>query len=364
MTTHPSPGRAKTLFFQPGERNVFFHLLTACNLSCRHCYINPSQHGRGMVTRRELEQWLELFAAPDQESNVIFLGGEPTMHPDLVHGVRHARKLGYRGITIDTNGFLHHNLLEHLQPEEAVLSFSLDGPTPEINDPIRGAGVFHTCTGNLRQAVAAGFDVSLIFTASQLNIAHLEQMPALLQELGVNRFFIQVIGIRGKPAGKAAPPASAPANAPDQATAPDLDLDPEGKSLQLSPEQWLEIVPRVAADAAARGIQTIYPKVYLEADDPFQCAGVREQNFFIFPNGRVYLCPLCEDFPLHTWQIENGQLKSNPGLTERQLFTLEIPEGCVMNKLLQPGNIIYDHQGRPRHRISCCLLKQEMLPLS
>jgi MoaA/NifB/PqqE/SkfB family radical SAM enzyme len=36
---------ARTVGFQPGERNVFFHILTACNLSCRHCYINPAQHG-------------------------------------------------------------------------------------------------------------------------------------------------------------------------------------------------------------------------------------------------------------------------------------------------------------------------------
>ncbi|ADH86385.1 radical SAM protein [Desulfurivibrio alkaliphilus] len=346
MTAHTSNHRARTLFFQPGERNIFFHLLTGCNLSCRHCYINPDQHGRGPVSRHELMQWLELFATPNQESNLIFLGGEPTLHPDLVSGVRRARELGYRGITIDTNGYLHHNLLARLAPDEAVLSFSLDGPTPEINDPIRGAGVFATCTANLQQAVAAGFDVSLIFTASRMNIDHLAQMPALLEKLGCRRFFIQVIGIRGKSARPT-----------DSPTRPQTE-----PVLQLSPEQWREIVPQVAADAAARGIRVIYPKVYLEAGEPFQCAGLQQQSYFIFPNGRVYLCPLCEDFPLHAWQIENGRLVPNPGLTERQLFTLEIAEGCVMNKLLQPGNIDYDPQGRPRHRISCCLLKQEVQP--
>jgi hypothetical protein len=33
-----------------------------------------------------------------------------------------------------------------------------------------------------------------------------------------------------------------------------------------------------------------------------------------------------------------------------------------MNKLLQPGNIEYGPDGSPRHRISCCLLKQEIRP--
>ncbi len=45
-----------TVQFKAGERNIFFHLLTACNLSCAFCYINPVQHGRrpgGPLDRKE-----------------------------------------------------------------------------------------------------------------------------------------------------------------------------------------------------------------------------------------------------------------------------------------------------------------------
>ncbi|MDZ7642519.1 MAG: radical SAM protein [Desulfurivibrio sp.] len=350
------PHPPRTLFFKPGERNIFFHLLTACNLSCRHCYINPAQHGRGMVSREEIDHWLARLAAPEQQSNVVFLGGEPSLHPELLHGVRQARRLGYQGVTIDTNGMFAPELLNQLDPAEAVLSFSLDGPDPASNDAIRGAGVFATATANLRRAVAAGFDVSLIFTASRLNIDQLPRMPALLAALGCRRFFIQVIGLRGRSASTTTDPDASRAT-PGEAHPAAAD-----DHLQLSFAQWREIVPVVAADAAARGIHTIYPKVYLEPEDPFACAGRLANNFFIFPNGRVYLCPLCEDLPFNALRFANGQLLENPGVTERALFTLDIPEGCVMNKLLQPGNIDYDPAGRPRHRISCCLLKQEIRP--
>ena len=327
---------ARTLHFKPRERNIFFHLLTACNLSCRHCYINPAQHGTATVSRETMEQWLRLFHDPAKESNVIFLGGEPTLHPDLAHGIRFARQLGYQSITVDSNGFLHHDLLERITPGEAVLSFSLDGPDSAVNDPLRGEGVFATCTGNLRKAVKLGFDVSLIYTVSRLNIAHLHRMPDLLDALGCRRFFIQVIGLRGKSA-----------------------VEGDG-GLQVTPEEWLAVVPEVARAAAARGIRVIYPKVYLESGEEFQCAGLVAENYFVFPNGRVYLCPLCEDFPLHSFRIEAGRLVANEGITEKKLFSLTIPEGCVMNRLLQPGNIRYLEDGRPEHRISCCLLKQEI----
>ena len=329
---------AKTLHFKPHERNIFFHLLTACNLSCKHCYINPAQHGTETVSRETMEQWLTLFYDPKKESNVIFLGGEPTLHPDLIHGIRYARALGYKTITVDSNGFLHHDLLKCLKPEEAVLSFSLDGPSPEVNDALRGEGVFAICTANLQKAISMGFEVSVIYTVSQLNIEHLAAMPALLERLGCKRFFIQVIGLRGKSASE------------------------QEARLQVSPEEWLAVIPGVAKDAARRGIHVIYPKVFLEPGEEFLCAGNVAENYFIFPNGRVYLCPLCEDFPLHTFRIEDNCLVANSGITEKNLFSLNIPEGCVMNKLLQPGNLEYLPDGSPRHRISCCLLKQEIRP--
>lgn len=329
--------QAKTVGFKRGERNVFFHILTACNLSCRHCYINPRQHGTETVSKENLDKWLTLFLADNRETNLIFLGGEPTMHPDLVHGVRFAKKVGYGSITIDTNGFLFHDFLDRVTPADLdFLSFSLDGPNPEVNDPLRGEGVFATCSQNLQAAVAAGFNVSLIYTVSRYNIDYLHQMVPLLIQWGVKRFFIQVIGLRGKTAANGA------------------------AKWQLSPEEWLQKIPAVAAEAASQGITTIFPKVFLEPDEIFECAGRVAENYFIFPNGRVYQCPLCEDYPINGYRIEKGRLIKNPGFTETGLFTLDIPEGCVINKLLQPENLCYDASGRPLYKISCCLLKQEM----
>ncbi len=163
-------------------------------------------------------------------------------------------------------------------------------------------------------------------------------MVPLLVDLQVRRFFIQVIGLRGKsavPAGNADP-------------------------LQVDPERWLAVVPEVARQAAAAGIDVVFPKVYLEPGEAFQCAGRVAENFFIFPNGRVYQCPLCEDHPLHSYEIIDDALVPTTGINEGRLFSLEIAEGCVMNKLLQPDTIGYDADGKPLHRISCCLLKQRI----
>jgi MoaA/NifB/PqqE/SkfB family radical SAM enzyme len=331
---------AQTVAFQPGERNLFFHILTACNLSCRHCYINPGQHGSTTLPKETMLQWLELFAAPGKKSNVIFLGGEPTMHPELSHGIKRAKELGM-AVTVDSNGFLFNDILNKTSPDLLdFLSFSLDGPDAAVNDPIRGQGVFDICTANMRRALDMGYNVSVIYTVSSLNISYLHRMVPLLADMGVKRFFIQVIGLRGNSAQES--------------------VGEEG--WQVSPEQWLDTVPRVAQAAVEAGIHVTYPKVFLGHDETFECAGRVTENFFIFPNGRVYRCPLCEDHPIHSLEIKEKQLVSAGTLTEENFFQLNIAEGCVMNKLLQPDTISYNEHGKPDHVISCCLLKQELLP--
>lgn len=328
---------ARTVGFKPGERNVFLHILTACNLSCKHCYINTAEHGTTQLTREQLEKWIALFADRTKTTNMIFLGGEPTLHRDLPYAIRLAKESGY-SVTVDSNGYLFNDMLSKTTPLLLdYLSFSLDGPDAQINDPIRGQGVFDVCTANITRAVDLGYQVSVIYTVSRKNIHALEGMVQLLQDLGVRKFFIQVIGLRGKSA-----------------------ISENDENSQVSRKEWLDVVPEIARRVAEKGIHVTYPKVFLGPHEQFECAGNVAENFFIFPNGRVYQCPLCEDHPINSYQIENDLLVKVKGLREDRFFALDIAEGCVMNKLLQPDNIEYDEAGRPLSRISCCLLKREI----
>ena len=275
----------------------------------------------------------------EKETNLIFIGGEPTLHPDLHLLIKAARKMGYASITVDTNGFFFNHILEKVMPGEVdYFSVGLDGSCKEINDLIRGKGSYNKCVDGIKKALSKGFNLSVIYTVSQLNIHDLKNMPSFLKRLGIRRFFIQVIGIRGRSA------------------------QDEKHKLQLTRKQWAAVVPKVAARAARFGIHVTYPTVFLDNSERFECAAVVAENYFIFPNGRVYQCPLCEDFSLHSYVFVQNKLTPRPPINERQLFQLSIPEGCVMNKLIQPGNLGYDKQGRPKYKIACCLLKQEINP--
>ena len=332
----------KTVAFSSRSANVFFHILTRCNLHCRHCYINPEQHGSRTLDIDTIEKWLALFAERHAQANVIFLGGEPTMHPELAQAVRSARSLAYGSVTIDTNGYLFHDILDRVTPKEVdFFSFSLDGPNPSVNDPLRGKGSFEKCTAGIAAAKARGFAISLIYTVSQANIDHLSAMPPLLESLGIDRFFIQVIGVRGQWRA---------------------DAEKCETLAQVDRKTWVAVVPDVAERAARRGIPTIFPRVFLDPGEPFECAGKVADNYFIFPNGRVYRCPLCEDYPMHSLEIRDNRLVETPRINETDLFPLTIPEGCVMNRIIQPRNLPAADDGPPPFKIACCMLKEEIAP--
>jgi MoaA/NifB/PqqE/SkfB family radical SAM enzyme len=327
----------KTVAFSKDATNVFFHILTQCNLKCKHCYINKKQHGKNTLSLETIEAWLKVFASKTKNANVIFLGGEPTLHPDLSLAIKKAKALGYDSITVDTNGYLFHDILSKVEPDVVdYFSFSLDGVTRKTNDIIRGKGSYDNCIAGIKKAILRGFTTSLIYTVSQMNLHEIDRIAPLLKNLGVDRFFIQVIGIRGKSA------------------------ENSQKNLQVSRKDWLKIIPDAAQKIAQLGITVTYPKVFLSPEEPFECAARVAKNYFIFPNGRVYQCPLCEDFPLHSKVFKGNMLLDTPKINENDLFELNIPEGCVMNKLIQPGNLSYNTDGTPEYRVACCMLKEEI----
>ncbi len=332
----------RTVAFSKNSSNLFFHILTKCNLRCRHCYINPEQQGKKELPLAMIKAWLDEFASTSHPTNLIFLGGEPTLHPDLPQAIKYARDRAFGSITVDTNGYLFHDILTRVSPREVdFFSFSLDGATRKTNDRIRGKGSYNICKKGIQTALDKGFATSLIYTVSTMNIDELELMPSLITRLGIDRFFIQVIGLRGKVASRGT-------------TEAQRDI------LQVSRSKWLDIIPAVAQKIAGLGVTVSYPKVFLEPEERFECAGLVAQNYFVFPNGRVYRCPLCEDHPIHSMVFKDNRLIQTANLNESDLFMLNIAEGCVMNKLIQPHNLSYTTEGVPEYKIACCLLKEEV----
>src|SRR5947208_2576909 len=121
---------------------------TVCNLTCRHCFIScgPHNHAFGFLdldtVRRALEESVALGV-----KEYYFTGGEPFLHPDMTAILELTLRHG--PATVLTNGtVLRDDWLRRLRraedgsPYSLEFRVSIDGPSAETNDPVRGPGTF------------------------------------------------------------------------------------------------------------------------------------------------------------------------------------------------------------------------------
>jgi MoaA/NifB/PqqE/SkfB family radical SAM enzyme len=126
---------APTDFGEREYRSALVNVTNACNLSCRHCFVfredNPNQPRDKMDDATMLHQ-LRVLRDRHGIRSMLFMGGEPMIRWKLVS---EALKL-FEFSSIVTNGTYGIPVAPG-----TLVTVSLDGPE-ELNDPIRGEGVF------------------------------------------------------------------------------------------------------------------------------------------------------------------------------------------------------------------------------
>lgn len=116
----------KRPFKLAGPLVAWIELTRACNLPCKHCYINA---GRARQNELSLEEILGVLDQLKEQGVfcLVFLGGEPMMHPNFIQIVQYAHKLGFV-ISIGTNGtYITEEIIKQLPRQECYVSVSLDG---------------------------------------------------------------------------------------------------------------------------------------------------------------------------------------------------------------------------------------------
>lgn len=149
---------------------VFLYITDECDLKCVQCLYKPNLTFH--LKEKKIPPKVALALISDFRemgaSKLTIMGGEPTLygavqnHKPLLKLIDEARKLGYEYVRIDTNGQFESKLLakENFRKLDEI-TFSLDGPTSEINDPVRGEGVFDKCVSNIKKAIKLGYKVDI-----------------------------------------------------------------------------------------------------------------------------------------------------------------------------------------------------------
>lgn len=177
---------------------------TVCNIACLHCFITcgPKNDSHPVMETPRVLALLE-EAREYGVRDYYFTGGEPFLHPDILFLIEKTLEQGPLGIL--TNGILIDGKmasdlgrLYRGSPYSLDLRVSLDGLTPEENDPVRGRGTYVKIMQGASNLLEAG--INPVFTVTTVHAAY-EQADGRVR-------FIEALRERGfaRPRVKFIPP--------------------------------------------------------------------------------------------------------------------------------------------------------------
>ncbi|WP_432002993.1 radical SAM/SPASM domain-containing protein [Streptomyces sioyaensis] len=176
-----------------------------CNLSCRHCYAGSSPQGdHGSMITADWQRVIDELAALGVR-DVQYIGGEPTLHPDLPHLIRHARSRRMRVEVFSNLTHISPAVWDALRLPDVRVAFSYYSDDARDHDDVTENRGSHSRTrANVEKAKSLGIPMR----GSVINVLQGQRGgPARRELLDVGLRDVRTDKVRpfGRAAGRAAP---------------------------------------------------------------------------------------------------------------------------------------------------------------
>ncbi len=185
-----------------------WEMTAACNLRCIHCHASAGKTATDELTTAEAKKLFRELATVKEFRMMAFTGGEPLVREDLFELLAYSQALGFTN-TMATNATLIDDAVARRLARYGVViaAVSLDGFDAGTHDFVRGLpGSFEAAVRGMRSLRRAGILLHINITAMEYNLKQLEQLMALVDELGTGILLIyQLVPVgRGRAIEKAA----------------------------------------------------------------------------------------------------------------------------------------------------------------
>jgi MoaA/NifB/PqqE/SkfB family radical SAM enzyme len=172
---------------------LWLEITAKCNLLCSHCYAEsgPQVDLYGTMTRADWTQVID-EAARLRCRDLQFIGGEPTMHPDLHDLIDHANHQGFELIEVYTNATrLGKELLGCFQRNGVHVATSFYSDDPVVHEGVtQRQGSWQRTVRGIEDVLAAGLPIRVGVIETERNAGHGPRAIEFLKMLGVHNIGI------------------------------------------------------------------------------------------------------------------------------------------------------------------------------
>lgn len=252
---------------------VWLEVTRGCNLRCRHCFVAAAGPQPDELSTDQILSLLDELKAQNVFC-LVFTGGEPLLHPDFLHILDYAHRLGFV-ISVITNGLLlKETLLSRLPKENVRITISLDNLHFGETEGLDGNRQFSFLQTRLLLLKQHGVACHVSATMTRHNLSLLKTIFSWLVEQGIGFRTIPFT-----PIGRGA-------------LYPELQL--RTTEVKQAAELW---AVELANEKALQGTQGL---TFSQCFDyaltlVYMCRGCKGGRFiaYICANGDVYPCTTC-----------------------------------------------------------------------
>jgi MoaA/NifB/PqqE/SkfB family radical SAM enzyme len=180
---------------------VWLELTNQCNLKCTHCYADSGPRGNvaDLLQRVHYEK-LILDSHQLGCRHIQFIGGEPTLNPDLPYLIHIALAAGYSSIEVFTNLIsLPASLQECFVTHNVSVATSVYAPAPAFHDRVTQVdGSFERTTKNIASLLNAGVPVRAGVIDVENDSERVDATVSFLKGLGVHHVGVDRLRLFGR----------------------------------------------------------------------------------------------------------------------------------------------------------------------
>ncbi len=171
-----------------------------CNNHCKFCVQGDKRDYCFHKDKKEIIGNMER-AFKRGKREVIFTGGEPSLHPDFLDLISQARKIGFQEVQIQTNGrmFAYFDFCSKaVQAGATQFAPALHGHKPAIHDFLTDAkGSFRQTVQGIKNLKKLNQYLLTNTVITSTNFRHLPKIAQLLVDLEVDQFQFAFIHLGG-----------------------------------------------------------------------------------------------------------------------------------------------------------------------
>lgn len=175
-------------------RDWHWEITGKCNLKCLYCILGDRSNYE-MTTEEAFDAISSIVKLGGKR--LFITGGEPLMREDLCAIIKRSYNSGL-AVSLITNGTkINKKFLKETSGCIQTMAISIDGHS-QIQNKIRGAGVYDRCVSAVKLILGFGIDVSVYATIHTLNENHIGKLAEEMILLGIKNFHFNEINPEGR----------------------------------------------------------------------------------------------------------------------------------------------------------------------